>query len=222
VDRGDLASARRVLDEVAPGSAVELHTDRDVSLLRGWAELVGRAHRAPLDDVEVLVPGPEDALRLACLHGIKHGFERPAWLCDVALLVERLPDDLDWDHLLAGPPAAASWLRHAIALAGSVLDASTERVPRALALPATPAWIRAAVLEAWSRPRPCTDLVRVLRSRPWRLGAELRARWASPLAAAHRRGVVLGARPPAGIQATDYLARSAAYLPRVLSRRVRF
>lgn len=218
VDRRDLEAAVRARDELAPACGTDLHPAGGVSLLRGWDELRARAVPAPLGGAVAHVPGPEDALRLACLHGFRHDFSRPVWLCDVALLMERLPADLDRDHLLAGPPAVASWVRHALALAVELLGASPERVPPGLALPATPAWVRASVLRGWTRrPRPPGDpLVRVLRARPSELIGELAGRWASPMAALYAQGAAVRARRPTGLQVRCYLERSASFLGREL------
>jgi len=76
---------------------------------------------------------------VACPHGLRHDFARPVWLCDVALLMERLPEDADREHLLAGPPPLAWWVQLALSLAAGVLGASAERVPRGEAPPPAPA-----------------------------------------------------------------------------------
>jgi len=214
VGRGDLAAARRARDELAPDQVADLHVDSDISLQRGWDELIARARPAPLEDVEALVLGPEDALRQACLHGLRHGFKRPVWLCDVALLMERLPAGLDWEYLCAGPPPMVSWLRHSLALAASLLAASTEALPRSLALPATPGWVRRSVLDDWARPLSGGELLRRLESRPWSVLAELRARWTPPLVTTHRHRLAVGTRPPTRLQVLDYLERGRSFVGR--------
>ena len=44
----------------------------------------------------------EDQLRQLCLHLLRHGACRPLWLCDVAVMLESLPGDFDWDRCLGG------------------------------------------------------------------------------------------------------------------------
>jgi len=41
----------------------------------------------------------EDLVLILCMHGTKHGWERLAWICDVAELI-RAQEDLDWDLVL--------------------------------------------------------------------------------------------------------------------------
>lgn len=41
----------------------------------------------------------EDLLLILCMHGTKHGWERLAWVCDVAELI-RAKEDLDWDWVM--------------------------------------------------------------------------------------------------------------------------
>jgi hypothetical protein len=57
--------------------------------LRPWA-VAGRPVRTH---------SSEDLLLILCVHGAKHGWERLAWLCDVAEIV-RSPGRLDWNRAL--------------------------------------------------------------------------------------------------------------------------
>lgn len=77
---------------------VELHRDvsskdfADVTLDEGaWA----RASRVPILNGSVAAPSAEDLLLALCVHGTKHLWERLAWVCDVAGLVNS-NTELDW------------------------------------------------------------------------------------------------------------------------------
>ena len=58
-----------------------------------------RAARVRLFGTEVLCPSAEDLLLALAVHGTKHLWERLAWVCDVAALVNSEPD-FDWQFVL--------------------------------------------------------------------------------------------------------------------------
>lgn len=62
--------------------------------------LWGRLRRMPFCGREVLGLSPEDLLMILCLHGSKHCWERLAWVCDIAEVVQANPD-LNWQQILA-------------------------------------------------------------------------------------------------------------------------
>ena len=74
-------------------TAVDLHRgasyldDRDFTALRARSRLV------PVGQTLARIYGPEDALRLACVHLLAEGAIRPPWLCDVAAILGTLPDE---------------------------------------------------------------------------------------------------------------------------------
>jgi hypothetical protein len=55
-----------------------------------WDELFARSRLVPLGDEQVRVLCDEDHLRILCLHLLRSGAWRPLWLCDVALLLEKV------------------------------------------------------------------------------------------------------------------------------------
>jgi hypothetical protein len=87
---------------------VELHRDvaskdfADVTLDEGaWA----RASRVRILNGTVATLSAEDLLLALCVHGTKHLWERFAWVCDVAALVNS-HERLDWDALFGRARAA--------------------------------------------------------------------------------------------------------------------
>lgn len=58
-----------------------------------------RAVVVALNDGDVKSLSPEDLLLALCVHGTKHLWERLAWVCDLAELVNSQPK-FDWDYIL--------------------------------------------------------------------------------------------------------------------------
>lgn len=71
------------------------------------AEFWGRLVDARLPDMNIKLPAPEDLLLALCIHGSKHLWERLAWICDIAGLIET-PQELNWRQLIARARATGS------------------------------------------------------------------------------------------------------------------
>ena len=76
--------------EVAPAHFAAVAVGEGV-----WA----RATSVKLFGKDVRCPSPEDLLLALAVHGTKHLWERLAWVCDVAALVNSQPD-FDWPYVL--------------------------------------------------------------------------------------------------------------------------
>src|SRR5204863_6282428 len=70
-------------------------------------ELWTRQSAGQLGTVQIAQPAPEDMLLALCVHGAKHLWERLAWLCDIAGLIEQHPE-LNWARLIAKARATGS------------------------------------------------------------------------------------------------------------------
>ncbi|HEX3560258.1 MAG TPA: nucleotidyltransferase family protein [Pyrinomonadaceae bacterium] len=83
---------------------------------------------------EVKVLSPEDLLVALCVHGTKHFWERLAWVCDVAELLNSHPN-LDWTHTLglARNSHVERMLLLGLSLASELVDASLPEGVRRLA-----------------------------------------------------------------------------------------
>jgi hypothetical protein len=83
-----------------------------------------RASRVTLHGAEVECLAPEDLLLALAVHGTKHLWERLAWVCDVAALVNSRPG-LDWDFVLrrARDSRVERMLRLALRLARGLVGA---------------------------------------------------------------------------------------------------
>jgi hypothetical protein len=130
--------------------AVDLHADVPDLVDRPWQEVFRRSRLVALDDIPVRILGPEDELRLLCLHLARHGIARPLWLCDVAACLESLPAEFDWDYWLWGSKHLTDWAVCVFGLACRLLDARLGRqVPTVLRDPRVPGWVERAVLWCW-------------------------------------------------------------------------
>lgn len=107
---------------------VELHwevaTSKFASALHA-EELWKRLATVRLNNAEVQSLSPEDLLLSLCVHGSKHLWERLAWVCDVAELVNSHPS-LDWHWVLRQARGAGTerMLYLGLRLAHELLDAS--------------------------------------------------------------------------------------------------
>jgi hypothetical protein len=124
--------------------AVDLHLDVPDLPDRTWPELLARSRLAAIGEVAVRVLGPEDQLRLVCLHQARHGLARPLWLCDVGACLESLPEDFDWGLWGFGDRTLSGWAGCVLGLACRLLDA--KRAPWQADVPG---WVERAVLRSW-------------------------------------------------------------------------
>lgn len=191
--KNDGARAATVL-EALPDIAVDLH--------RGFADLDDRDEaeihrRSRIEVVEgepVRFFGPEDHLRLVCVHTVRHGVLRALWLCDVALLVEGLPRAFDVRYFTAGDSRRTEAALAALGLAQSLLGARLDRLQIPAARLRPPAWMPDAVLAEWGRarsPHGAREPFRHEILRPWRWPLALALRWPNPVEAAYETGTPL-------------------------------
>ncbi|MGI8733506.1 MAG: nucleotidyltransferase domain-containing protein [Pyrinomonadaceae bacterium] len=93
------------------------------------ADLWSRLQDWNLDDLNVKVLAPEDLLLALSVHGSKHLWERLAWICDIAGLIDSHPD-LDWKQVIAQARATGSerMLFLGLRLAADLLEAKLPEV----------------------------------------------------------------------------------------------
>jgi hypothetical protein len=215
---GHLTQAEALV-RARPGHyALELSTGyprfRDLS----FADLRSRARSLMLEGIEVLVPGPEDHLRLLCLHWLQHGAWRPLWLCDVALGVESRSWDFDWDLLLGSDPREAGWVRAALGLTRQLLGADPAGTQLLEWEAALPRWLPRAVLRQWgegpgaSAVGPFTGFQEKGRFSVSCLGERTRVHLRNPIQATVELGVAFDERPRLPYQAAATLARLRQWL----------
>ena len=72
---------------------------------------------------------PKIHLRYMCIHMLQHGAYRALWLCDIAVVLESLPEDFDWEYLLRGDRRPADWVASTVGLANQLLGARLDGIP---------------------------------------------------------------------------------------------
>ena len=133
--------------------AVDLHDRLDNFYAADGDMLFARARPMTLPGGTLLVPSPEDHLRLCAIHMFRHGGWRPLWLCDVAAMSEAADANFDWQICLGDRPVTAAWTAAAIMLAVRLLGARSDHLPPRVRNQCVPDWMEATVLRYWDNPR---------------------------------------------------------------------
>ena len=195
------------------GAPVDLHRRFAELDDRPLDELYRRSQLVALGDVDVRILGPEDHLRLLCLHLLKHGFWRPTWLCDVGVALDCMPGDFDWEYFLSGKEQRTSWAVCVLLVAHQLLGARLDG-PRAgrMALE-LPDWLIPDVLKAWESGHPLYDrpFISYLR-RPTGVVQAVHRRWPSRIQASARWRTPSSKLPVPPIQAWDFAVRAIQLL----------
>jgi hypothetical protein len=134
----------------------------------------------------VRVFGPEDHLRLLCLHMLRHGAWRPLWLTDIAVALESRSPDFRWDYFLSGDTRRTDWAVSAIALAHQLLGADVRGTPLEAAARRLPRWLTPTVLAQWGRgqlPHGRREPMQAYLRHPAGILDALRTRWPNALEA---------------------------------------
>jgi hypothetical protein len=168
------------------GWNVDLHRGAAELDERTFDELYDRSQLVRLGEVEVRTFGPEDHLRLLCLHFLREGALRPLWLCDIAVALNSLPADFDWDYFLSGNQRRSRWASCAIGLAHQLLSARVEGLPVAVTEANLPRWLVPVVLQQWGKGKVTkgrrVPMSAYLRN-PAGVMKSLRERWPNPIEA---------------------------------------
>jgi hypothetical protein len=197
---------------------------------RTWGQIYAHSRVVPLRSAKIRILGPEDDLRLSCLHLLRHAVEQPPsgnlfWLCDVSVILENLPDDFDWDYCLAGRRAHSRWILALSRLANEVLGANLDRCPVGRLPESVPSWMVNTFLRVWGHllrdvhprpyPLPVAMAIRDIRDMP----RALTERWPSPLQSIYRLSWPISGVPGRLAQVADYTARAISWAPRQLGNR---
>jgi len=193
----------------APACPVDLHQRFTERIDRTLDELYARSQLVRLDGVEVRILGPEDHLRLLCIHTFGHGAWRPLWLCDIGAALESRPADFDWEYCLGGSRRRSDWVACALGLAHRLLGAELDGTPVASRADHLPSWLVPTVLWEWGVPyRHRNSIVTYLRHPAGALEA-LRQCWPNPILATVEVGGPFNELPRLPFQIGQCLRRSA-------------
>jgi hypothetical protein len=219
----DYQPASTVVKQLRGEYGVDLHAGFGHLDPGSFDELYSRSMRVKLDEVGVRVLGPEDHLRLLCVHLLHHNAFRPLWLCDIAVAVETRSADFDWDVCLSKRRPRADLVACTIALAHRLLGAEIADTPVAGRSERLPPWLVANVLKQWETPfsmsqAPVTyaaPMARYLRD-PRGLMADLRRRWPGPIEATVYTGGPFNELPRWPFQIGECVLRAMKFARRAL------
>lgn len=181
---------------------VDLHDRLDELDGRKLDDVFARSELVSLEVGQALLPVPpegqspirvlglEDHFALLAIHLLKHGGWRPLWLCDLAVILDTLPDTFDWDLCLGQKRLSVNWITTALGLAQSLLDAEIKEPAVAAQARQVPDWLVANVLKQWEAPsntlqepmNHAAPMAAYLR-RPKGMLRDLRNRWPNPILA---------------------------------------
>jgi hypothetical protein len=209
----------------ARGCWVDLHNQITELKDRSHDELFSRSRIVSLRDTQIRVLSLEDHLALLTIHLLKHGAWRPLWLCDIAAIVESLPNDFDWNICLGSDKRQRSWISASIALAHQLLGANIDKVPLPARAKYVPEWLRESVFKQWGnlfpgdhlpvQPRPL--MANVLTS-PRGILNETRERWPDSITATFNMSGPINNFPRLPYKLGDFSARAGRYLIGYLRR----
>ena len=177
-----------------------------------------RSQLVPLGDVEVRILGTEDHLRYMCIHLLQHGAHRALWLCDIAVVLESLPENFDWEYLLEGDRRPADWVASTLRLANQLLGARLDGIPVDERSRNPPRWLVPSVLSQWSKEEHyILDSPSMAYSfrHPAQLLRALRLRWPNPIQATVRVGGPFNELPRLPFQLWESVLRTAHFLTQV-------
>jgi hypothetical protein len=226
VRAGDYDAVQAALREAgAPAASVDLHRGAAELDDRDFDDLYARSRVINLEDAAVRIFGPEDHLRLLCLHMFRHGAWRPLWLVDVAVAMETRRADFDWDYFLRGDARRTDWTACAIGLAHQLLGAEVSGTPIETRARNLPRWLMPVTLDQWGRGetphgtrRPMVSYLR----NPAGAVEALRIRWPNAIEATVGVHGAFNNQPRLPFQLGECLRRGSAFiaqLPALLSNR---
>ena len=206
----------------APWERVDLHSGIAHLRDRAFGDVYDRSQLVHLGNTEVRVFGPEDHLKLLCIHTLGHGAWRPLWLCDISVTLESRSPDFDREYFLRGTPRRSDWVACAIGLAHQLLGADVDATPLVNRARQLPKWLIPTVLRQWGEittPHGCrTPMAECLKNLTEILQA-LRLRWPNGIEATVGVGGPFNEMPRLPFQVGECVARGARFiatLPKLL------
>ena len=165
--------------------------------------------------VQVRTVGPEDQLRHLCVHLMRHGAWRPLWLCDVAMAVESVDANFDWDYCLRGRRQRTQAVACAVGLAHQLLGARVDHTPLGNRARRLPRWLVPAVLRQWGVRHEFNELFAAALRRPAEILPALRRRWPNPVEATMSVQGPFNNVPRLPFQLADCVVRLGGFLLRL-------
>ena len=207
--------AKELLDLQSQGLyPIDLHLGFTKFYEAETEDVFARSRLILLDELEVRVLSPEDELRFLCIHFLKHGAVRPIWLADIALIVEELSSDFNWELCLKSAKPRADWILATIGLAHHLLGANIEHIPLASKAKKLPPWLIPAVLNAWGKHHRLPRKFAYFWRQPLELAKEFQYHWPNPVEATLALSGPFNHWPRWPFQLGDLLTRATGFSPR--------
>lgn len=129
-----------------------------------WDELFKRTRFIKASETKIRVLGPEDHLRVLCVHWLNDGGADRTRLWDVFFALENRPSDFDWERFLfAVEPKRRQWLLTVIDLAKNYLGLELEENYADSHF--LPEWVKRQVENEWKSDERLIPLHQILRDR---------------------------------------------------------
>jgi len=211
----DYSNASRVVENAELRDCrVDLHPGIFELVDRPIGDIFARSKLVSDSPGQARVLCDEDHLALLAVHFLKHAGWRPLWLCDIALMLESISDDFDWDVCLGSDKRRVNWVLSVIGLARELLGASIND-ERVAARATAPEWVSESVLGNWNQPfvdkhEPYNHRapMRSYLTRPAGVFADLRSRWPNPILATVTVNGTFGKRRRVRYQLRNCLQRA--------------
>ena len=198
---------------------VDLHDRLSELDDRRIEDMFARSQLVELGQEQIRVLALEDHFALLAIHLLKHGAWRPLWLCDIAILLDSLPDDFDWRACLGKSKLRANWITSTIGLAKVLLDARVKDPGIVAQAEQIPRWLVRNVLKQWEAPfntrqepmnhlAPMASYIR----RPKGMLRDLANRWPNPILATVAVKGRINRIPRLPYQLVNCLSRATQFL----------
>lgn len=149
---------------------------------------------------------------------------RPLWLCDIAVAVNTLPADFDWDYFLSADQRRADWTICTIGLAHHLLGVRIEGLPIARRAMNLPRWLVPTTLKVWGEgkvPHGRRKLMAAFLRNPAGVVAALRERWPNAIEATVGTKGPFNNWPRLPFQLGECILRTTAFarqMPKLISK----
>ncbi len=210
--------------QTVPSAVVDLHNGAAELDDRSFAQLYAHSQLVPLGDVDVRIFGPEDHLRLLCLHFLREGALRPLWLCDIAVAIAALPENFAWDYFLSGNQRRSDGVICTIGLAHQLLGVPIAALPIAAQAARLPRWLLPTVLKLWGQGKSTKGRRRMMGAylqHPAGVLKALRERWPNAIEATIGTRAPFNNWPRLPFQLGECVLRTSSFVrqvPRLLNK----
>lgn len=152
VAASDFEKARRLIDSTSEIGGIDLHRELRHHDTLDWNCLFENSELVELDGEGIRVLGPEDHLRVLCVHWLTSGGENQERLWDIVYAVRNRPANFDWKKCLdVVSPTRQLWIISTIGIAHKYLGLELDDLPFAAEALELPTWLTRCLEKEWAR-----------------------------------------------------------------------